>query len=42
MSNKTFLKHMNKPNNNNNNNNNNTMDPNLNKSPYIFKRSNSN
>jgi hypothetical protein len=39
MSNKTFLKHMNKPNNNNNNN---TMDPNLNKSPYIFKRSNSN
>jgi hypothetical protein len=40
MSNKTFLKHMNKPNNNNNNNN--TMDPNLNKSPYIFKRSNSN
>jgi hypothetical protein len=39
MSNKTFLMHMNKPNNNNNNN---TMDPNLNKSPYIFKRSNSN
>jgi hypothetical protein len=39
MYNKTFLMHMNKPNNNNNNN---TMDPNLNKSPYIFKRSNSN